>query len=88
MEVNKTIEARDGTLVQSKGERAIAEWLSNNGLTYRYDTKYRIIGEFQIRPDFYLPEIDLYIEYWGLNTPKYKMSMYKKSQKQLVRQKN
>ena len=78
VEVNKTIEARDGTVVQSKGERSIAEWLTAHGLAYRYDAKFRIIGEFQIRPDFYLPELDLYIEYWGLDTPQYKMSMYKK----------
>lgn len=78
VEINKTIEARDGTLVQSEGERRIAEWLTAHGLSYRYDTKYRIIGEFQIRPDFYLPEVDVYIEYWGLDTPQYKMSMYKK----------
>jgi hypothetical protein len=37
-----------------------------------------IIGEFQIRPDFYLPELDVYVEYWGMDTPQYKMSMYKK----------
>jgi len=78
VEINKTIEARDGTLVQSQGEKRIAEWLTAHGLTYRYDAKYRIIGEFQIRPDFYLPELDVYIEYWGLDTPQYKMSMYKK----------
>lgn len=78
VEINKTIEARDGTLVQSKGERLIAEWLSAHSIAYRYDAKYRIIGEFQIRPDFYLPELDVYIEYWGMNTPQYKMSMYKK----------
>jgi len=78
VELNKTVEARDGTVVQSQGERRIAEWLTAHGLTYRYDAKYRIIGEFQIRPDFYLPELDVYIEYWGLDTPQYKMSMYKK----------
>jgi hypothetical protein len=78
VELNKTVEVRDGTIVQSEGERRIAEWLSAHGLTYRYDTKFRIIGEFQIRPDFYLPEIDVYVEYWGLDTPQYKMSMYKK----------
>ncbi len=78
VELSKTIEARDGTVVQSAGERRIAEWLTANGLAYRYDAKYRIIGEFQIRPDFYLPELDVYIEYWGLDTPQYKMSMYKK----------
>ncbi len=78
VEINKTIEARDGTLVQSEGERRIAEWLTAHGLAYRYDAKFRIIGECQIRPDFYLPEVDVYIEYWGMDTPQYKMSMYKK----------
>ena len=78
VEINKTIEARDGTVVQSEGERKIADWLTNHGLAYRYDAKFRIIGEFQIRPDFYLPELDVYIEYWGLDSPQYKMSMYKK----------
>ncbi len=78
VELNKTVEARDGTIVQSTGERRIAEWLTAHGIAYRYDAKFRIIGEFQIRPDFYLPEFDLYIEYWGLDTAQYKMSMYKK----------
>jgi hypothetical protein len=78
VELSKTIEARDGTLVQSDGERRIAEWLAAHGIAYRYDAKFRIIAEFQIRPDFYLPGLDVYIEYWGLDTPEYKMSMYKK----------
>lgn len=78
VEINKTIEAGDGTVVQSEGERRIAEWLTGHGLVYRYDAKYRIIDEFQIRPDFYLTELDVYIEYWGLDTPQYKMSMDKK----------
>ena len=78
VELNKTIAARDGTLVQSTGERRIAEWLTAHSIAYRYDAKFRIIGELQIRPDFYLPELDVYIEYWGLDTPQYKMSMYKK----------
>ena len=65
-------------MVQSEGERRIADWLTAHGIEYRYDAKFRIIAEFQIRPDFYLPELDIYIEYWGLDTPQYKMSMYKK----------
>jgi DNA-binding XRE family transcriptional regulator len=63
VELNKTIEARDGTVVQSEGERRIAEWLTAHSIAYRYDAKFRIIGEFQIRPDLYLPELDVYIEY-------------------------
>ena len=78
VEINKTIKARDGTVVQSEGERRIAGWLSTQGMTYRYDAKFRLIAEFQIRPDFYLPEMDVYIEYWGMDTPQYKMSMFKK----------
>lgn len=78
VELQKTIQAEDGTVVQSEGERRIADWLAAHGLAFRYDAKFRIIGEFQIRPDFYLPELDIYIEYWGLDTPQYKMSMYKK----------
>jgi hypothetical protein len=75
VEINKTIAARDGTVVQSEGERRIADWLTGHNLVYRYDAKFRIIAEFQIRPDFYLPELDVYIEYWGMDTPQYKMSM-------------
>ena len=78
VEINKTIETQGGTVVQSEGERLIADWFTANGIAYRNDAKYRIIGEFQIRPDFYLPELDVYIEYWGMDTPQYKMSMYKK----------
>ena len=29
-------------------------------------TRFRIIKGYAIRPDFYLPEYDLYIEYWGM----------------------
>ncbi len=78
VEINKTIDARDGTVVQSVGERRVADWLTAHGLAFRYDAKFRLIAEFQIRPDFYLPELDVYIEYWGMDTPQYKMSMYKK----------
>lgn len=31
-QLNKTIEARDGTVVQSEGEPRIAEWLTAHGL--------------------------------------------------------
>lgn len=78
VELNKTIRANDGTLVQSKGERRIAEWLSANGVAYRYDERFRIIDGYAIRPDFYLPEYDVYIEYWGMDTTDYKIGMLKK----------
>ena len=31
-----------------------------------------------VRPDFYLPRYDVYIEYWGLDTTDYKIGMLKK----------
>ncbi len=78
IEDQKHIRTVDGTLVQSDGERRIAEWLAANRIAYRYDARLRIIEGFQIRPDFYLPEYDVYIEYWGLDTPRYKAGMYLK----------
>ncbi len=78
IEDQKKIRTLDGTLVQSDGERRIAEWLSAKGIAYRYDARLRIIEGFQIRPDFYLPEYDVYIEYWGMDTPRYKAGMYLK----------
>jgi hypothetical protein len=78
VEHHKTIRAKDGTLVQSDGERRIAEYLSRHGITYRYDERVRIIDGYAIRPDFYLPELDLYIEYWGMDTTDYKIGMLKK----------
>ena len=68
----------DGTAVQSFGERRIADFLAKEGVRYVYDERYRIAGDVAIRPDFYLPEYDLYIEYWGMNTPKYIANMRKK----------
>lgn len=78
VQLSKTVLARDGAIVQSDGERRIAEWLTAHGIAYRYDAQFRIIGEFQTRPDLYLPEMDVCTEYWGLDTPQYKMSTYKK----------
>jgi hypothetical protein len=78
VELNKRIQARDGTLVQSDGERRIANWLSGQDITYRYDERIRIVEGYAIRPDFYLPEFDIYIEYWGMDTIDYKIGMFKK----------
>jgi len=78
VEEQKRIHTVDGTLVQSDGEKRIAEWLHQNGIDYRYDGRLRIMEGFQIRPDFYLPAFDVYIEYWGMDTPRYKAGMYLK----------
>ena len=67
-----------GTAVQSRGELRIAAWLEARKLEYVYDERYRVAGDLLVRPDFYLPEYDLYIEYWGMDTPEYIFNMKKK----------
>ena len=62
VEVSKTIPIAAGQLVQSGGEKAIADWLSSHGIAFRYDDRLRILEGRQVRPDFYLPELDVYIE--------------------------
>jgi len=78
VEINKNIRAKDETFVQSDGGRRIAEWLSANNIACRYDERFRIIEGTAVRPDFYLPEFDVYIEYWGMDTADYKIGMLKK----------
>ncbi len=78
VELQKNIRAKDGTWVQSDGERRICEILHTEHIDYRYDERFRILDGYAIRPDFYLPEFDIYIEYWGMDTADYKIGMLKK----------
>jgi len=80
IELQKNIRAKDGTWVQSDGERRICEVLEAEQVRYRYDERFRILDGYAIRPDFYLPEFDVYIEYWGMDTADYKIGMLKKQQ--------
>ncbi|HKL22890.1 MAG TPA: HEAT repeat domain-containing protein, partial [Tichowtungia sp.] len=78
VELQKKIRTKDGTWVQSAGERLICEALNAEGIRYRYDERFRILDGYAIRPDFYLPEFDVYVEYWGMDTADYKIGMLKK----------
>jgi hypothetical protein len=80
VELQKNIRAKNGTWVQSDGERLICEILNAEKIRYRYDERFRILDGYAIRPDFYLPEFDAYIEYWGMETADYKIGMLKKQQ--------
>jgi hypothetical protein len=80
VELQKNIRAKDGTWVQSDGERLICDALDSERITYRYDERFRILDGYAVRPDFYLPEFDIYIEYWGMDTADYKIGMFKKQQ--------
>jgi DNA helicase-4 len=57
-----------GETVKSRGEKMIADYLHVHNIKYEYEkpandsSNKRIIS----RPDFYLPEYDIYVEYWGM----------------------
>ena len=57
--------------VKSVGELRIANYLALNGIKYEYEANYkfntRSVERRQYQPDFYLPDADLYIEYFGLD---------------------
>ncbi len=57
--------------VKSYGEMDIANFLALNGINYVYEQPYKIdtsSAEYgQYKPDFYLPDYDIYIEYFGIN---------------------
>lgn len=57
--------------VKSYGEMDIANFLMQNGIQYVYEYPYEIdtrTSEYgQYHPDFYLPDYQIYIEYFGIN---------------------
>lgn len=90
VELAKTRRTIDGVAVQSIGEKRIADWLASHGIKYEYDERFRVVEDTVIRPDFYLREFDLYIEYWGMNTDKYnanrrkKLDLYQREGRKLI----
>lgn len=60
-----------GQHVRSKGERIIADYLTHHGIAYSYEATamtndWWIFKSKISRPDFYLPQYNLFVEYWGL----------------------
>lgn len=66
-------------IVKSNEEILIANYLFRNNIKYQYEYPYKFNTANskyrQYRPDFYLPEYDIYIEHFGINrkgeTPQY-----------------
>ncbi|MCP4326765.1 MAG: UvrD-helicase domain-containing protein, partial [Alteromonadales bacterium] len=60
-----------GEQVKSFGELYIANWLFNHGIEYQYEANYAVDVKTAMRkqyqPDFYLPELNIYIEYYGID---------------------
>lgn len=65
-----------GDKVLSSGELIISNWLYSHNLDYVYD---KLLPNSNFRCDFYLPQLNIYIEYFGLNGVSfYDEVMYKK----------
>ena len=72
-----------GERVRSMAECFIANYLNTCGVEYVYETPFLIKagkGRVRVCPDFYLPEFDLLVEYWGLLNckPDYEQDMRRK----------
>ena len=86
-----------GQSVRSRSEKMIADYLTRNSIAYSYEatamTNDWFIFKSKIaRPDFFLPQYKLVIEYWGLvdspdarlreeyiRSMKWKMAQYRKN---------
>jgi hypothetical protein len=62
-----------GERVKSRAEQRIADYLSSRNIRYSYEKTlqtFPVIGQKISRPDFYLEDYNVYVEYWGLvNVP-------------------
>jgi DNA helicase IV len=60
-----------GERVKSFEELLIADWLTINGVRYKYEAPYEhdtaSRHRRQYKPDFYLPDFGLYLEHFGIN---------------------
>ena len=79
----------DGHLVRSKGEMIIDNHLTRLGIEHEYEQTIRVRGE-PIKYDWYLPEYDVYMEYWGYYGKDYmerkedKLRLYAKGKLDLI----
>jgi hypothetical protein len=53
----------NGETVKSHAEKTIADYFTRKGINYQYEPGIRGI---YADPDFYLPDYNVYVEYWGL----------------------
>lgn len=70
-DLKKSKKTLRGEQVKSIEEVMIANYLFLNGIDYEYEQKYPYDDEHNYRkvyrPDFYLPQYDIYIEHFGIN---------------------
>ncbi len=68
----------DGKDVRSKSERDIANFFVQNKIRYVYEKEATWVTKDdktkRYRPDFYLPDYDIYLEHWWVSSPNDKVS--------------
>ncbi|WP_077284750.1 UvrD-helicase domain-containing protein [Cognaticolwellia aestuarii] len=68
---NNDVRSLKGDKVNSFGELTIANWLFMQGVEYQYRANYAVnvstVERKQYQPDFFLPEHNIYIEYYALD---------------------
>lgn len=60
---------QNGEIVKSGGEKMIADYFYNNNIRYVYEKSAMAASSNRrriSRPDFYLLDYDVYVEYWGM----------------------
>ena len=76
---------QQGEVVRSDSERVIADYFSRCGIRYVYEAPAMSRWGFRriSRPDFYLPDYGVYVEFWGLVnlTNNFARSRYERSMK-------
>ncbi|MFX0042516.1 MAG: hypothetical protein ACFE8L_06360 [Candidatus Hodarchaeota archaeon] len=79
----------DGHIVKSKGELIIDNYLFLLGLNHIYEKKVKVNGH-TIKSDWYLPDAQIYIEYWGyfgktyIRRKKEKIKLYERGKLELI----
>lgn len=102
---DKRYKCKCGYYVKSKDERSIADFLTENYITFEYEKEYQYNVKLNkkdiktLHPDFFIKGPvtykgrtieNVYIEYWGLDTPEYlkskeyKLNVYKSNNTTLI----
>lgn len=62
--------------VRSRGERKIVAFFQRHEVQFRYEPSL-VLGKKELHPDFFLPEHNVYVEFWGMayDNPRYRAIM-------------
>lgn len=75
-----SVETRSGIRVRSQYERICADYFFDKGIRFQYEPL-MLIGGKQFRPDFFLPEQNLFVEICGYgHMPHYRSRMRHKEE--------